>query len=280
MIIESINARQSFSQIAALDENAFFLDRAALTFALEEYPDLNVQKYLRRLDTFAARVEALIGQDRSPTNVIQNLNEVLFVQEGLRGDSEESVDPRNSYLNEVLDRKLGIPLSLSVIYMEVARRINFPFDGVGLPDYFLVKHAAKDHEIIVDVHNLGKILSPNECQDLLDKAYDDKVSAHTSQLQAMEKRAIITRLLYNLKGIYTQGEQYYKALTVIDRILMLNPGTLTEVRDRGFMYMQTSLFAMALADLEYYMAHATAPEDVLYVQGHIGMLRNIVSAVN
>jgi regulator of sirC expression with transglutaminase-like and TPR domain len=280
MIIETLRARQSFSEIAALDEVSLSLDRAALAIASEEYPSLDIQAYLRKIDTLAARAEVLIGIDRTPVNVIESINEVLFVQEALRGNSDDYYDPRNSYLNEVLDRKLGIPLSLSVIYMEVAKRIDFPIHGIGFPGHFLVKHIATDRDIIIDPYNLGRILTPNDCQELLDKIHKGAVEMNASLLQPMEKRMILTRMLYNLKGIYTQNEQYIKALSVIDKILMLNPWTPSELRDRGLLYMQTSLFAKALADLESYLARTAAPEDSSYIQNHIKMLRSIVCALN
>ncbi len=267
-------------EIAALDEEAFSLDRASLTMAMEEYPELDVQAYLRQLDLFAARAEVLIGEDRSAVNIIKGINEILFVQEALRGNDDDYYDPRNSYLNEVLDRKLGIPISLSVVYMEVAKRINFPIKGIGFPGHFLMKHVANDRDIIIDAYGLGRILTPNDCQDLLDKIYNGTVAMNASLLQPMEKRSILTRMLYNLKGVYTQKEQYSKALSVIEKILMINPWTPSEVRDRGMIYMQTSLFAKALADLESYLAHAVAPEDSSNIQNHIKMLRSIVCAAN
>jgi regulator of sirC expression with transglutaminase-like and TPR domain len=280
VIIETIKARQSFQEIAALDEEAFSLDRASLVMALEEYPNVDIPAYLRRLDTFAARAQVLAGEDRTAINVIEGINEVLFVQEGLRGNDEDYYDPRNSYLNEVLDRKLGIPISLSVIYMEVARRIDFSIRGIGFPGHFLMKHTANDRDIVIDAFNLGRILTPNDCQEILDKIYNGTVSMNASLLQPMEKRTILTRMLYNLKGVYTQKEQYQKALSAIDKILMLNPGTPSEVRDRGLLYMQTSLFSKALVDLEAYLANAVAPEDSSYIQNHIKVLRGIVCAPN
>jgi regulator of sirC expression with transglutaminase-like and TPR domain len=280
VIIETIKARKSFLELAALGEEAFPLDRAALTFAMEEYPEIDIPAYLRRLDTLAARAEVLIGVDRHPVNVIEGLNEVLFIQEGLKGNNEDYYDPRNSFLNEVLDRKLGIPISLSVIYIEAAKRINFPIEGIGFPNHFLVKHVAEDHEIIIDPFDFGRILTLNECQELLDKAYNNTMQLNASLLQPMDKRAIITRMLYNLKGIYTQKEQHQRALAVIEKILMLNPSTPSEVRDRGLLYMQTSLFAKALADLESYLKNAVALEDRSYIESHIKMLRTIVTASN
>jgi regulator of sirC expression with transglutaminase-like and TPR domain len=280
VIIESLRARESFSEIAALDESALSLDRAALTMALEEYPNLDVQSYLRRLDTLAARAEVLIGVDRSAVSMIEGINEVLFVQEALRGNREDYYDPRNSYLNEVLDRKLGIPITLSVIYMEVAKRIGFPIQGIGFPGHFLIKHVSGERDIVMDAFELGRILTPNDCQELLDSIHKGAVDMNATLLQPMDKRMILTRMLYNLKGIYTQKEQYFKALAIIDRILMLNPGTPSEMRDRGFAYMQTSLFAKALSDLECYLSQAAAPEDSSYIQSHIKMLRSIVCAAN
>jgi regulator of sirC expression with transglutaminase-like and TPR domain len=280
VIIEAIKARQSFLELAMLDEEAFPLDRAALVLASEEYPDLDIQSYLRKLDSLAASAEVLVGVDRTPINIIESMNEVLFVQEGLRGNSEDYYDPRNSYLNEVFDRRLGIPITLSVIYMEVAKRISFPIKGIGFPGHFLVKHAVKDRDIVIDPFNLGRILTLNDCQELLDKIHEGAVPMNPSLLQPMGKRAIVTRMLYNLKGIYTQKELCQKALSVIDKLLLLNPAAPTEVRDRGLLYMQTSLFAKALADLESYLRDAVAMEDRTNIENHVKLLRRIVTSSN
>ncbi len=281
MIIERIRARSFFSTIAALDERVFSLDRAALAIGLEEYPDMEVSAYLRKLDTLAARTQVIIGQDRTPINIIECLNEQLFVREGLHGNNEDYYNPRNSFLNEVLDKNSGgIPISLSVIYIEVARRLDFHIDGVGFPGHFIVKHTSGEKDILIDPFNQGRILTLSDCQDLLDRVYGGTVSVHQSLLQAMGKREIITRMLYNLKGIYYQKEEYDKALSVVERLLILNPGLPSEIRDRGLLYMQTCLFAKALADLESYIRHALQPEDKSYVQGHIRTLRGIVTAPN
>jgi regulator of sirC expression with transglutaminase-like and TPR domain len=273
-------ARRVFHELSVLDEAVFPLDRAALAIGLEEYPKLNIDDYLRRLDVLAARAEVLAGNDRSTRNLMDCLNEVLFVREGLRGNAEESNDPRNSFLNEVLDRKLGIPISLSVIYMEVARRIDFPVQGIGFPGHFIVKCAAGEREYLVDPFNHGRVLSLDDCQELLDRVYGGSVPMQPTFLSAMGKKSIITRMLFNLKGTYYQAEDYNKALSIVDRILVFNPGALSEIRDRGLLYMQTSLFSKALADLEHYLQHATAPEDLAYIEAHIKTLRGVVASPN
>jgi regulator of sirC expression with transglutaminase-like and TPR domain len=280
LIAEALRARQIFDAISALEESVFPLDRAALAIGLEEYPGLDIDEYLRRLNNLAARTEALIGKDRSTNNILDCLSEALFVQEGLKGNADDYYDPRNSYLNEVLERKEGIPISLSVIYIEVARRIGFPVQGVGLPGHFIVKHLAGDQEILVDPFNQGRRLTLMDCQEMLDRMYGEHLTMQPAHLQGMEKRAIVSRMLFNLKGIYYQREDYQKALSIVERILMLNPGMLTEIRDRGILLMQTSLFSKALADLEYYLAHAPAPEDGPQIKRHIKTLRSIVTATN
>jgi regulator of sirC expression with transglutaminase-like and TPR domain len=280
VIINSLKARRIFSELAAIDEDFFPLDRAALAIGLDAYPDLDIDRYLKRLDILAGRTEVLAGQERSAHNMIQSLNEVLFVQEGLRGNNEDYYDPRNSFLNEVLDRKTGIPISLSVIYMEVARRLDFPVQGVGLPGHFILKCSSADRELYIDAFDQGKILSMKDCQEFLDRNYEGTITVQPTLLQAMDKKAIISRMLFNLKGIYYQKEAFNKALEVIEKILLLNPGLSSEVRDRGLLYMQTSLFAKALADLEFYMNSTVSPEDGPSIKKHIETLRSVVSSPN
>ena len=280
MIVNILQARQSFAEMAELDDAAFPLDRVALTLAMEEYPGLDLPQYLRHLDTLAARTEVLVGRDCTPLGIIESINEALFVQEGLRGNSEDCYNPGNYYLNEVLDRKLGIPITLSVVYMEVAKRIGFPITGLGFPEHFLVKHFAESYEIIIDPFNMGRILTPKDCQEMLDKTGNSSVSMSSPLLQPLGNRAIITRILYNLKSIYEQNEQGYEALAVIEKILLLNPGIPSELRDRGLLYMQAGLFSKALSDLEYYLAHSKYPRDLSSIQNHIKTLRDIVCAAN
>jgi regulator of sirC expression with transglutaminase-like and TPR domain len=280
VIAETLIARRKFTELSVLDEAVFPLDRTALTVALEEYPGLDPDTYIRKLDTLAARVEVLAGVDRSAGNLCHCLNEVLYTQEGLRGNTEDYYDPRNSFLNEVLDRKQGIPISLSIIYIEVARRLNFEIHGVGFPGHFIVKCAGSERETFLDPFNNGQVLSMAACQELLDRVYGGSVSVQPSFFYPMGKKAIIARLLFNLKGLYYQREDYHKALAIVDRILVLHPGILSEIRDRGMLYMQTSLFSKALADLEHYLSHSHAPEDQSFIEAHIKTLRGVVASAN
>jgi regulator of sirC expression with transglutaminase-like and TPR domain len=280
VILSVLKAQQTFRDIAALDESVFPLDRAALAIGLEEYPDLNLDEYLKKIDALASRVGMMVGEDRTTSTLLEALKEVMFVQEALKPNQEDYYDPRNSFINDVLDRKVGIPISLSVIFIEVARRLSFPVYGVGFPGHFLVKVHENEKELLIDVYNRGKIINVNDCQDLLDQIYGGSVAIQQSFLQSMSKKSIISRMLFNLKAIYYQREDYYKALAMVERILMLNPGTPSEIRDRGLLFMQTSLFAKALADLNYYLETAPSPDDSSYIEGHIQTLRKIIAAGN
>ena len=211
MIDKTLMARQKFAQLAMLEEEVFPLDRAAFTLGLEEYPALDIDPYLRKLDALATRTEVLAGHNRAAGNLIECLNDALFVQEALRGNTEEYYDPRNSFLNEVLDRKLGIPISLSIIYIEVARRINFEVRGVGFPGHFIVKFVDEEREIFIDPFNNGRVLTVEDCQELLDRVYGGSVPVQPSYFSAMGKRSIITRMLFNLKGLYYQKDDYHKS---------------------------------------------------------------------
>jgi regulator of sirC expression with transglutaminase-like and TPR domain len=280
VITDTLRARSIFASLATLDESVFPLDRAAATIALEEYPELEIEACLRQLDAYAAHAQVLLGDDRTPGRVIESLNQVLFVDGGLQGNTEDYYDPRNSYINEVLDRKIGIPITLSVIYIEVARRLGFTFQGVGLPGHFIVRCHGEEGEILIDPFGGGRVLSEANCQDLLDKLFGGTVKLQPAHLQPMDKKAIVTRMLFNLKGIYYHREDYLRALAIVERILMLNPGTPSEIRDRGVLYMQTSLFAAALSDLEYYAANFPGADDASYIDSHIKLLRRIVACTN
>src|SRR4029453_5021658 len=141
----------------------------------------------------------LKGIDGNPFAVIDALNTCLFVEEGFRGDTEEYFDPRNSFLNEVLDRKRGIPITLSVIYMEVAARLGYSMRGVGFPGHFIGRHATEGRDILIDPFHQGEILMPEDCRGRLKAVFGTEVPFNTRYLDSVGKRQILTRMLENLK---------------------------------------------------------------------------------
>ncbi len=213
-------ARERFAQLVSGPEEELDLAEAALLIAQEEHPELDVAAYLRRLDGLAAAVRARLPEAPEPTDIIHSLNIQLFGEEGLAGNESEYYDPRNSFLNEVLDRKRGIPITLSVIYLEVGRRLGLPLAGVGFPGHFLVKYSGADGELVLDPFAGGVTLSREELAQKLRRMYGDAnpFLAQIPQLLApASKKEILLRMLHNLKGIYLQQNDFTRALAAIDR---------------------------------------------------------------
>src|SRR6516164_1563761 len=202
--------------------------------ARTEYPLLDISHYLGRLQSLASRVRARMRAAPTARETITLLNRVLFDEEGLRGNREDYYDPRNSFLNDVLERKLGIPITLSVIYMDVARRVGFPLAGTGMPGHFLLKHYdMTSGEILIDPFNRGRIVGNVECQQRLDEIYSGKVELKPEFTQAVTHREILIRMLNNLRQIYFSQRNMLKGLVVLDLLLAIPPQCPDLIRERG-----------------------------------------------
>ena len=253
--------RLALAQAVQVPDDHIDLSRCALLIACEEYPGLDVDSYLCLLDELACRCRRQLRPGSGPYHIIGTINHVLFQQEGFRGNRRDYYDPENSYLNRVLERRLGIPITLSLLYMEVARRLGFPVRGVALPGHILVKHAGAEEEIYIDPFHEGAILSVEECEERVWEATgrSDLFSPH--HLAATTRRQVLLRLLQNLKALYVGREDYRRALGVIELSLTISPWDLDQVRDRGLVCYHLGRFGQALADLETYLRFcADAPD--------------------
>ena len=230
-----MSARDDFAQMAARADDAIEIDRGALLIAAEEYPDLWIDEYLDKLEGFAQRVLNLLYKDAGPHETLARLNQVLFEEESFRGDSKEYYDPRNSYFNEVIDRRIGIPITLSAVYGEVARRVGFRLQGVSFPGHFLLKHEMEEGEIIIDPFHGGQILSHDDCRARLKDSSQGKLEFHPRHLASTSPRLMLFRILGNLKSIYVNRREHPWALAVVERMLLLVPDSPPEVRDRGIL---------------------------------------------
>ncbi len=264
-------ARARFAALIALDPVP--LDEAVLAIAEEEYPGLDVEGLLLRLDRLGERVRARApARDRAATT-LSALRLVLVEEEGFRGNERDYHDPRNSFLNEVLERKVGIPITLSVVWMEVARRAGLRLDGVGFPGHFLVKYvSAGGTELFIDAFNKGEILSADECVARY-RARTGGRDLDRQYLEAVGPRQILARMLHNLRRIYLDRKDDVRAYWVLDRILMLTPGQLDSLRDRGLVTARLGGAAAATRDLESYLARAPTAEDADEVRGVLASLR-------
>jgi regulator of sirC expression with transglutaminase-like and TPR domain len=181
----------------------------------------------------AAAVRTTVTTTDDPTLKIACLNAYLFDERGFRGNADEYYDPRNSFLNDVMDRRLGIPITLSIIYMEVGRRVGMPLQGIGMPGHFLMKYAEPGTDIYIDAFNRGRILSRRGCEELVQELYGEPVALQESFLAPVTKKQILARVLMNLKAIYIRTKEHLKALSVIERLLIIQPGLEQEIKDRA-----------------------------------------------
>lgn len=247
-------ARQLFYQEIQQPDEKIDLAKAALYIAQEEYPDLDVEQCLKAFDLMAEEVREKLPPERYPLKIIKTINQYLFDRLGFRGNIDNYYDPRNSFLNQVIARRTGIPITLSLVYLEVARRIDFPMVGIGMPGHFIIRPDFADAGIFVDAFNRGEILFAEDWQPRLSQLYGRPVELRPEFFAPVTSRQFLARMLMNLKMIYLQQMEAEKCLGVIDRILMLFPDTPDQLRDRGLLYYQSERWSEALQDLEAYLA--------------------------
>jgi regulator of sirC expression with transglutaminase-like and TPR domain len=250
--------RDAFAESLREPDERIDLARSALLIAAEEYPALDIDRYLTRLDALAGEVAPRLAGARSASERVAVLNRFLFAEHGFAGNREHYEDPRNSFLNEVLDRCAGIPITLSLVYMEVARRAGVEVHGVGFPGHFLVKHGEKD-AIVVDAF-FQTVLTHEECQVRLAAVLGAEARLRPElHLRKATAREILVRLLGNLKVLYVRSADFGRALACCERILLVAPDAPHELRDRGLVYEKLECFGAAAADLERFLE--LAPDD-------------------
>ena len=271
---------KDFRQAVDRGEARIDLGRAALTMAAAEYPDLDIEGYLDRIDQLAVDAQARLGSEADVQRTIAVLNNVLFREHGFRGNRENYFDPRNSFLNEVLDRRIGIPISLSVLYMEIAQKIALPLQGVGFPGHFLVKYTGINEEIVIDPFNQGEIRSQKNLQTMLNRLYGRKVNFDPDFLAAITNKQILRRMLNNLELIYLRQNQLTKGLSIVERLLVLDPGSAEDIRDRGIIYLRLECFKQALEDLQRYLSLAPQAEDAAAIHEQITALTRQVAQIH
>lgn len=257
------------------------LIRSALTIARTEYSDLNIESYVACVDELARMAEKRISEIGDAPQTISALNHVLFEDAGLRGNREDYYDPRNSFVNDVLDRGLGIPITLALIYMEVGRRLGFPLFGVGMPGHFLLKHYDIDgRETIIDCFSGGDILSPQDCQRRLDEIYDGQMTLRPEFLFAVSRRQILTRILNNLKTGYLSARKLRKALPLVDLILVIYPRSPEDVKQRALLRYSLGENKGAAEDLDEYLKMSPDASDADEIRQTALSIRRMLVLMN
>ncbi|HET6410917.1 MAG TPA: transglutaminase-like domain-containing protein [Anaeromyxobacter sp.] len=256
------------------------LDEAALAIAAEEYPALDAADYLARLDDLGALVRRRSSESQRTAGRLRALSDVLFGQLGFRGNEEAYYDPRNSFLNEVLERRLGIPISLSVLLMEVGRRVGIPLHGVGLPRHFMVKlQVEAGPEVFIDAFNGGALLSREECA-FRSRGGPAAGAFDPHWFQAVTPRQLLFRMLQNLKQIYMKQGDDVRTYWVVDRLLLLAPDELEELRDRGILSARLGLRPAAARDLGTYLERVPGAPDASEIREVLATLRAAPNLLN
>ncbi len=252
---------QNFAQEINQPDAQINLAKAALHFAQEEYPNLEIDEYLNALENMADEVKEKLPETAYPLKTIQTINQYLFENLGFQGNSNNYYDPCNSYLNQVISRRTGIPITLSVVYLEIAKRIDFPMVGIGMPGHFIIRPDFEDAGIFVDVFNQGEILFEQDCEARLSEIYLQTVKLEPHFLEPVSHRQILGRMLTNLKYIYLNCQQYPKVLRIIELLFIVFPNHPMELRDRGLLYYQLGQWQNAIHDLELYLAILPTAQD-------------------
>ena len=288
-----------FTEYADLPDARLDLTQGALLMADIAYSDLNAAHYQRRLDALATVVREALGatgaglsrprllrQRAMATRVLETMRETLAEREGLTGNTDDYYDPRNTFLHETLDRGVGLPITLSVIYLEVARRLGIPLRGIGLPSHFMVKWPLTREEggdLYLDAFHGGQLLDARECRrrvlDLIDATgappyFDPRWTVPLSA------RAILTRMLNNLKAIYLHRGETRLALEVVERLIALRPDLPEELRDRGLLRLALGEPLLAAADIATYAERAPAAPEVARLRRRIAELREVRASLN
>lgn len=261
-----LSARKYFYQEIQQPDEYIDLAKAALYLAQEEYPDLDPEEYINALDTMAFELLECLPDERYPMRVIQSINKYLYDDLGFYGNTKTYYDPRNSFLNDVIERRTGIPITLAVVYLEVARRIDFPMVGVGMPGHFLIRPDIPDMDIFVDAFHSGNIMFPQDCEDRLSQIYQQSVTLKPEHLVRVTNRQLLGRMLSNLKYVYLNQQELEKALAAVERILLLLPDAPLEIRDRGLLSYQLGRFTQAASDLESYLTQLPNAQDAAVIR--------------
>ena len=264
--------RQNFYNEIHQSDDQINLAKAALYIAQEEYPELEVDAYLNALDVMAAEVEERLPIERYPLKILKILNQYLYDDLGYMGNIKDYYNPHNSFLNDVIDLRTGIPITLSLIYLEIAQRLDFPMVGINMPGHFLIRPDFEDAGIFVDPFHEGEVLFEQDCEERLTKVYGYPVQLQPSFTAPVSPKHLLARMLTNLKFIYLNDRDLPKALAAVERILLLFPDAPKERRDRGLLSYQLGYWSQASQDLEMYLAMVPQAEDG-------GMIRQLLEKI-
>lgn len=264
---------QRFRDLVAVADEAVDLARVALEVARIKYPAVDAEHYLRELDQIAEQIHSGLAPHASVEDTLRAINRHLYADLKFSGNADEYYDPRNSYLNDVLDRRLGIPISLSIVYLEIGWRLGLAMQGVSFPGHFLVKLSVESGDIVLDPYSGGLSLGKEDLElRLLGVVQPNRTSGQFDLAQYLEpapRKEILHRMLRNLKAIYMQNEDDVKSLAVVEHMLCLRAGDSESMRDRGIVYARLGCFGLAVDDFARYLKANPEAEDADDIRGRM-----------
>ncbi|GHO44935.1 SirB1 family protein [Ktedonospora formicarum] len=281
-----------FASLVAQDDAAIDLAHAALLIAKLAYPDLDICHHQAQLDALARRVRGILGLSTAqptphnapleldPEDLLQALNQVLFEEEHFTGNVGDYNNPDNSYLNRVLEEHSGIPITLSLLYMEVARRAGLRLEGVGLPFHFVIRCQLGEETMYIDAFHQGQLLSQHECLEMVRRIAHRPLKLNRHWFKPVSSKQLLGRILNNLKRIYLDRDAYESGLAIYNLILLLQPQSAPDRRARGLLHLHLKHYGRALHDLNAYREMAPEAEDRYEILNYIKIIRQTIAMLN
>ncbi len=269
-----------FFAFASLDNSELELAKGALLIAQSEYPELDIEASIHQLDEMAEAVRAQIQETTPPEQRVAALNQYLFTEKGFTGNSDNYYALGNNFLNVVLEKRTGIPITLAVVYIEVGRRAGLPLVGINFPSHFLVKYRLEHLEIFLDVFEGGTCMTDDMLQAKLEANFEVPVHLEPTMLAEATDKEILARILRNLTRTYTLLEQYDKAVTAAERITWLLPNAVGDYRMLGYLYYKTHAYSQSIRAFETYLRLADIESDVEDIEQNIQNLQRLLARLN
>jgi len=256
------------------------LDRAALELAAIEFPEIEAEDFVRLLDSHAAELSERLRGVQDGGGFVRETNRYLFDELGFRGNTEDYYDPKNSCLNEVLTARKGIPITLSVVYMEIARRLGRPVAGIGLPGHFIVQYNDGLYSTFIDPFHGGRLLDFEDCFVLAREMAQVEIEPDRRWLAPVTKRDLLIRMVRNLSAAYSSRAQTEKAIEALDLLIQANPDSPEEYRQRGILETQAGRIIAAKQDLARYLELVKSPEERERAQAQVHQIQHWIASMN
>tara|TARA_B100000029_G_scaffold25505_2_gene25118 strand:- start:2735 stop:3568 length:834 start_codon:yes stop_codon:yes gene_type:complete len=266
-----------FRQAVSVPDNQIDLGLAALIISKHKYTDLDIKRELGLFDSLASVAETRMSQNCDPLQKINAINTYLFEEIGFRGNDQDYYNPKNSYLNEVLATRLGIPITLSLLCMEVSKRLSIDLVSIGMPGHIVIQHS-EITDLFIDPFHGGILLSKEECIERVKSITQGSLPWKDSYLTPLTNHEFLARMLRNLKSIYLKESCYSEAQHIMDLLLEVNPEALSERRDRGIVNFQLGNYRDSLDDLEIYLESGISGAEASSITKLIWKLRDLLSA--